>query len=382
YVNGQRDEHRGYYYENAVIHKEGLGFRGFGRITTSDYIRGRSYLQEYDPYNFGILKVDDSPGSRTTNTWSVSVHSNKIAKIRLTNQSVLNRLTNQTVTSTYLHDTYGNVTKATVNFGGGLTTVTDQTYYNSTSGSIYLIGQPLVKTVTNTRGGSSWIDKETFTYNSVRLPVTRVARTGTTGGQKTGETRWTYDTYGNVLSELSAPYNVTEFLGNTYTYDAAGRYIATVTNALSQTTTYSNYNPYGNPRTVRNYKNQATTRTFDVWGREMTARYPDATTDTTTFTWGGGGLYMVNNKTTGTPATSTQYDALNREVRTGNQRFDGQWQYIETEYDTFGRISRTSLPFRGTSAAHWNTYAYDNYDRPTMLTAASGKISSWVYAGL
>ncbi|PRD47252.1 RHS repeat-associated core domain-containing protein [Sphingobacterium haloxyli] len=382
YVNGQRDEHRGYYYENAVIHKEGLGFRGFGRITTSDYLRGRSYLQEYDPYNFGILKVDDSPGGRTTNTWSVNVQSNKIAKIRLTGKSVLNRLTNQTVTSTYLHDTYGNVTKATVNYGGGLTMVTDQTYYNSNSGSIYLIGQPLVKTVTNTRGGSSWIDKETFTYNTVRLPATRLTHTGTAGNQKTGETRWTYDTYGNVLSELSAPYNVTEFLGDTYTYDAAGRYIATVTNALSQTTTYSNYDPYGNPRTVRNYKNQATTRTFNVWGGAATARYPDATTDTTTFAWGGAGLYVVNNKSTGTPATVTQYDALNREVRTGNQRFDGQWQYTDTEYDTFGRINRTSLPFRGASAAHWNTYAYDNYDRPTVITEASGKMTSWSYSGL
>ncbi|TYR37429.1 endonuclease [Sphingobacterium phlebotomi] len=382
YVNGQRDEYRGYYYENAVIHKEGLGFRGFGRITTSDYLRGRSYIQEYDPYNFGILKVDDSPANRTINTWSVSVESNKIAKIRLTNQSVLNRLTNQTVTSTYLHDTYGNVTKATVNYGGGLNTVTDQTYYNSVTGSIYLIGQPLVKTVTNTRGGSSWIDKETFTYNTVRLPATRITHTGTAGNQKTGETRWTYDSLGNVLSELSAPYNVTEFLGNTYTYDAAGRYVATVTNALSQTMTYSNYDPYGNPRTIRNYKNQATTRTFTVWGGAATARYPDATTDTTTLAWGGVGLYIVNNKSTGNPATVTQYDALNREVRTGNQRFDGQWQYTETEYDTFGRISRTSLPSRGTSAAHWNTYAYDNYDRPTMLTAASGKTTSWSYSGL
>src|SRR5690606_2896927 len=30
----------------------------------------------------------------------------------------------------------------------------------------------------------------------------------------------------------------------------------------------------------------------------------------------------------------------------------------------------------------WNTYAYDSYDRPTTLTSASGKISSWSYSGL
>lgn len=382
YVNAQRREQREYYYENAVIQKQGLGFRGFGRITAYDMVRGRSYTQEYDPYNFGILKSADSPTARTTNTWSVTVQSNKIAKIGLTNQSALNKLTSNTVTSAYLHDTYGNVTKETVNYGSGLTKVTDQTYYNSVSGSIYLIGQLLSKAVTNTRAGSSWIDKETFTYNAVRLPITRITHTGTGGNQKTGETRWTYDSYGNVLSELSAPYSVTEFVGNTYTYDGSGRLIATVTNALSQTTTYSNYDRYGNPRTVRDYKNRTTTNGFDVWGRLVDVSYPDATTETTAIAWGGLGLYTISRSATGTPTTITHNDARNRELRSGNQRFNGQWQYVDTEYDSYGRVQRTSLPFRGTSATHWNTYAYDSYDRPTVLTAASGNIRSWSYSGL
>lgn len=46
----------------------------------------------------------------------------------------------------------------------------------------------------------------------------------------------------------------------------------------------------------------------------------------------------------------THYDALGREIRSGTQRFDGQWQYVDTEYDSYGRPYRTSLPFRGTSA--------------------------------
>ncbi|WP_185210780.1 FG-GAP-like repeat-containing protein [Sphingobacterium mizutaii] len=382
YVDAQRKEQREYYYENAVIQKQGLGFRGFSRITAYDYVRGRSYTQEYDPYNFGILKSADGPTAKTTNTWSVIVQSNKIAKVLLSNQSALNKLTNNTVTSAYLHDTYGNVTKETINYGSGLTKVTDQTYYNSVSGSIYLIGQPLVKTVTNTRAGSSWIDKETLTYNTVRLPVTRITHTGTSGNQKTGETRWTYDAFGNILTETSAPYNVTEFTGNTYTYDASARYIATITNALSQTTTYSNFNPYGNPRTIKDFKDRTTTNSFDVWGRLINVSYPDATTETTTIAWGGQGLYTVSKSATGTPTTNTHNDARNREVRSGNQRFNGQWQYVDTEYDSYGRVQRTSLPFRGTSATHWNTYAYDSYDRPTVLTAASGNIRSWSYSGL
>jgi len=382
YVDAQRKEQREYYYENAVIQKQGLGFRGFSRITANDYVRGRSFTQEYDPYNFGILKSADDPTAKTTNTWSVNVQSNKIAKVLLSNQSALDKLTNNTVTSTYLHDTYGNVTKETVNYGSGLTVVTDQTYYNSVSGSIYLIGQPLVKTVINTRAGSSWIDKETLTYNAVRLPVTRIIHSGTDGNQKTGETRWTYDPFGNVLSELSAPYNVTEFTGNTYTYDASGRYAATATNALLQTTTYTNFDAYGNPRTIKDYKNRTTTNNFNVWGRLVSVQYPDATIETTSLAWGGLGLYTVSRASTGKPNYITHIDALNRDVRSGNQRFNGQWQYVDAEYDTYGRIRRTSLPFIGTSATLWDTYTYDNYDRPTALTEASGRTSSWSYAGL
>ncbi|RNC63271.1 FG-GAP-like repeat-containing protein, partial [Proteiniphilum sp. X52] len=382
YVNGTRNEYKEYRYDNAVIHKQGRGFCGFGRIMINDNMRGRYYTQEYDPYNFGILKSDESPTSKVTNTWTVSVQSNKIAKIRLTNRSALNRLTNQTVTTAYVYDTYGNVTKESVNYSGGVTAVTDQTYYNSTSGSIYLIGQPVAKTVTNTRAGSSWIDKETFTYNSVRLPLTRITHTGSTGTNKTRETRWTYDANWNVASEKSAPYNVTEFLGDTYTYDSSGRYIASVTNALEQNTEYADFDRYGNPRIIYDHRRRVTRYGMDGWGRTNTVYYADGITETTAFAWGGAGLYTVTKTVTGSPAVITHYDALGREIRSGNQRFDGQWQFVDTEYDTYGRISRTSLPFKGTSATQWNNYNYDNYDRPTRVTAASGKTTSWSYSGL
>jgi RHS repeat-associated protein len=381
-MNGQRIQNTEYRYENAVIHKQGRGFCGFGRITTIDNTRGRHYSQEYDPYNFGILKVDDSPTAKITNTWSVNVQSNKIVKIRRTNSSALNNLTSQTVTSTYLYDTYGNVTRETLNYGGGVTAVTDQTFYNSTSGGLYLIGQPLNRTVTNTRGGSSWIDKEAYTYNDVRLPLTRITYTGTSGTAKTGETRWTYDTNWNVASEISAPYNVTEFLDNTYNYDTTGRFIASVTNALGQNTEYADHDEYGNARIVYDHKRRVTRYYIDAWGRPLTIYYPDGITESTVLSWGGEGLYTVTSQATGSPSLATHYDALGREIRNGNQRFDGQWQYVDTQYDSYGRPYQTSLPFKGSSATLWNSYTYDSYDRPTRLTEASGKTTSWSYNGL
>lgn len=383
YLNGQRNEHFGYRYENAVIHKQGRGFCGFGKVTIADYVRGQYSTQEFDPYNFGVLKSMESPTGKTTNTWSISVQSDKIAKIKLTNISSLDKLTNQTVTSTNVYDAYGNVTKETIDYGGGITKVTDQSYYNSSSETIYMLGQPIRKTVTNKRAGSSWVDKETYTFNEKRLPLTKISYTGTDGAYKVEETRWTYDSNWNVVSEKSAPYGyVTASLEKAYTYDSSGRFLATATNTLGQTTTYSNYDAYGNPKTIRDYKNRITTHNYDVWGRLISTSYPDGTTESTALAWGGKGLFTVTKTATGQPTTVVHNDALGREVRSGNMRFDGQWQYTDTEYNARGQVSRTSLPFKGTSATQWNSYTYGSYDRLTRLTLASGKYSTWSYSGL
>lgn len=195
------------------------------------------------------------------------------------------------------------------------------------------------------------------------------------------ETHWQYDSHGNVVSETTAPYGATEFVGNTCTYDSDGRYLLTKTDALGHTTTYSGYNKFGKPTTVKDYRNRTTTFAYDAWGNLVTTTSPDGTVEQTTVAWGGAGLYTVTRTATGKPETVIHYDALSREIRSGVKRFDGQWQWTDREYDSKGRLSRTSLPYRGTTAAYWNTYAYDEYNRPVSLTEASGKISTWSYSG-
>ncbi|HBK30288.1 MAG TPA: hypothetical protein DDZ78_01520, partial [Porphyromonadaceae bacterium] len=93
----------------------------------------------------------------------------------------------------------------------------------------------------------------------------------------------------------------------------------------------------------------------------------------------GSGLYTVTTTATGQPAIVTHYDALEREIRTGNQRFDGQWQFVDKTYNRKGQLEKVSLPFKGSSPSLWNTYAYDSYNRPTDLTEASGKTTTWSY---
>lgn len=195
------------------------------------------------------------------------------------------------------------------------------------------------------------------------------------------ETQWEYDSYGNVISEKKAPYGATTFTGSTYAYDETGRYLVSSTDPLGHTTTYAGYNKFGKPTNVTDHRGRTTVYTYDEWGNLIKTEHPDGTIEETIMDWGGQGLFTVTSTASGNPTVITHYDALGREIRTGTQRYNSQWQYVDKIYDSKGRLQKESLPFRGASASYWNEIAYDDYNRKTRLTEASGKYSIWSYTG-
>lgn len=378
-----------------VVHRTGLGFCGFERRTSTDRLTGMVRVETYNPELFGVTTsvVTKTTGGTQTGsssyTWARNEGTNHVTNPRLTSSSETNSLTGVTVSSSYTYDSYNNPISVTASYGSALTESTVMTYSNTVSTSLYLTGLPLTRTVTRTRGSSVWKDKEVYTYGSNHLPATRITYTGTAGDQKTGETRWTYDGYGNVLTEKSAPYSATEFIGNTYTYDSAGRFVSTKTNALGQTTTYSSYNKFGLPAGVTDYRSRTTSFTYDDWGECTGETRPDGTSVQTTYGWETGSsstYHYVQKAETGKPSSRAVYDAAGREYRSGSVRFDGNWQYVEKKYGADGLLLKESLPYKDVSGSdstrYWNTYAYDVHKRPVSLTEASGRVSSWSYSGL
>lgn len=193
------------------------------------------------------------------------------------------------------------------------------------------------------------------------------------------ETRWQYDSIGNITSKMYAPYGATEFSGRTYTYDSEGRYMTTETDELGHTTSFSEWTKFGKPGIVCDYRNRSTYYLYDNWGNEVRKTLPDASVVQTDISWGGLGLYMVSHTATGSPDAITHYDALGRELRTEAKRFDGQWKCVDKRYDNKGRMSGITLPHCRDSVSYWNTYSYDAYNRLDTLVAASGKLSTWTY---
>ena len=372
-----------YSYFGAVMHRTGLGFCGFEKVKTIDYVNNITTEEERNPQLFGVTTKITSPTAEATYSYFANMDiSTKKANPQMYHSSETDKLTNTTQIRSYVYDAYNNPTYVSTSFDNinATTSVSTQTYYSSINSWLYLIGQPLLKTVTATRSGESWISKEEISYYPSRLPQSSITYTGSNGDKKTGETRWEYDENWNIYSEKSAAYDNTSFLGKTYEYDLSGNYVTAETNALNQTTTYGNFDKYGNAATVTDHKGNSTTRTFDEWGQSVCIAYPDSVIENVAVAWGGVGLYTVTKTATGKPTTITHYDELDREIRSGNKRFDGQWQYADKVYDDKGRVEKISLPYRSITSL-WNAYTYDTYNRPLTLTEASGKITSWSYNG-
>ncbi len=381
-VNDDKPVHRRRFsYKGAVMHRTGLGFRGF-EVTNVEDVVTNSFTREYhDIEKLGLTTHIETREHEVDMTYEKTAFtSDGVCNPVLTRSVETNKLTGVKKETQLFYDAFNNPTRQRISFGNGnIYTESVQTYRNVTTSDRYLVGLPLAKATTSGRDGNTWTTREECVYNAQWMPERQVTYAN---GNKTGETRWTYDAHGNVTSEKSAPYNVTELLGNTYTYDAIGRNLLTKTNALGQTTTYAEYDKWGQAHRITDHKGRTTTIVTDAWGKPVSTTSPDGITTTTTTAWGGKGLYTIAKTITGKPKTIAHYDALEREVRKGNMRFDGKWQFVDNAYDYKGRLAKTSLPFKGDAPTLWTTYEYDKYDRPIKQTEASGKTTTWSYVGL
>ena len=374
-------KHLRYTYSGAVAHRTGFGFVGFENTRVDEGMSENYTKERHDPEHLGVTTHIETREKDVYMSYANAfLAPNKTCNPLLMSLTEDFKLTGVWKETLFRYDEFNNLTQQRTSFDeDNLYTEEGQSYRNIVTPERYQLGLPLTKTTTSGRNGSTWTTREEITYNAEWRPE---RQTTYINGNKTGETHWTYDAHGNMASEKSVPYNVTELLGNTYTYDASGRNLLTKTNALGQTTTFADYDKWGQPHRIIDHKGKATTIVTDAWGKPTSTTSPDGVTATTTTAWGGKELYTIAKSVTGQPDVIVHCDALGREVRKGNRRFDGKWQFVDNVYDVKGRLEKTSLPFKGDAPTLWATYEYDEYDRPVKFTEASGKATTWSYAEL
>jgi len=425
-----------YLYWDAVWNSRGLGFCGFGKTLVTDGVNLVYTTTRLNPEKFGIAEEINTSKNSTGTPYSSVVNtyddnSTTYGKLnpRLTKSVSSNILTGIETTTTYTYGSYdlpkSILTRRRIGSGTAKTEQIARTYQNSVNSTKYALGIVTEESVIREGDGTStlkWKERTVYTRDSFYRPMLKKHYVGKYGFERTplqpfdslnilsggtaqpnahvidtsglipfdrhydatnlvSEVQWQYDANGNVISEKTAPYGATEFTGNTYTYDNSGRYLSRKTDPLGCYIAYNNYNKFGKPQVVVNDRGLVSYYSYDDWGNMTEVTRPDGGSEHTAISWGGSGLYTVTSTATGSPETVTHYDAQGREIRIGEKRFDGQWRWVDRTYDNRGRLYKVSLPYRGTSAAYWNTYAYDQYNRPISLTEASGKVSSWSYAG-
>ena len=379
YVTG-----REYEYEDAILNKEGLGFLCFGKTMTTDLVSDKLYSETRDPGLMGMTTDLETPSSRTQLQWSYLNEGNKARNYRVDSCTETDQLTGGVKTTTFSYDSFNQPTTKSVLFASsGSREITSTSYSNLVSPTRYRIGLPYVTMLTRRRGNDIWQDRTVITYSTQKeLPIHQWKYTGLGGQNKTEETVWTYDVHGNVLTQQVKHFNAETALTSSFTYSSDGQDLLSETSPDGLITQYAQYNRFKKPYRVTDPLGNVRQYEYDDWGNSVMIQYATGDVDTTIVTWGGAGVYLIENRSSGKPITRTHYDAVGREIRSEVRRFDGQWQKTDKEYDNRGRLFRVSLPFRGNSASLWNTYTYDNYDRPIQVTSASGNNHTWVYDGL
>jgi RHS repeat-associated protein len=144
---------------------------------------------------------------------------------------------------------------------------------------------------------------------------------------------------------------------------AAGQFPTAGTNALGHAEAREFDPRFGSVTKLTGPNGLATTWTYDAFGRRASETRADGTTINWAYTNCGAcpthGRYFVTETSANAPTRSSYFDALNREIRSEVQGFDGTLIRKDTEYDNLGRVARVSKPYYAGATPVWTTFQYD-----------------------
>lgn len=213
-------------------------------------------------------------------------------------------------------------------------------------------------------------------------------------------TVYTFDAFGNKLTATVSGPGIASRTTTT-AYDVKGRFTVTNTNALGHSETVVSDPAFGNVLNQTGPNGLTTTWQYDSLGRKILETRADGTKTSLAYTYCSGvaggsatcpthGAYVVtvtplkaDGVTANGPVSKTYFDGMGRELASDTEGFDGSAIRTATEYDSFGRVARTSRPyFLAGGTPRWGVTTYDALGRPLTVTAPDGSEMSFAYHGL
>jgi RHS repeat-associated protein len=391
-----------YSYKNLRMHKQGKGFICFEEIRVTDSDKQQKTItkygyetpnhhQYYYPYivKQSVLTLSNDTVSTVTFTNNCLTMGTKRYFPYLSSQTQTNHLTGDVLTTTFSDWEYANPKTIVKNYGGGISETTSIVYQNTINNNVYITGLPQTVETVKAKGEQSWKDKVVTEYNAQFLP-SKITTYTNDGSKKTGSRSFTYDTFGNGLTDTARNYNSTHPLVTKRSFSPDGRFLMKETDLIGLSVNYQ-YDPRGRLQSVTDHKNNQIYFEYDAFGRQTKQINPDGTETSSILSWESAfenwelipddASYSITQTATGKPTLKMIYDATGREIRKFESRFDGSLLKIDKRYDSRGRLWKESMPYKTLNASLWNIYAYDSYNRLISITHASGKVDSWVYNG-
>lgn len=372
-----------YKYTNAVFHRTGLGFRGFQQIETTDFDNNKLKTRStFDPTFMGAEVKTETPTDTIVRSYVLDVNTDKTFVLKLQKENDLNVL-NQTETKVeYTYDAYGQVLNSITSKGSSFTEYHNLEYQNIDSSNKYLLGLLTTDTTMTICNDSICSREMTIEYDENNMPVNK---TTFFNDMPVSEERFAYDVKKRLIKHERRPYESTDWLSNTYTYNSMGQLLRDASD-IGLYVDYQYDEVTGLLKSSTDHKGRVTQNEYDEWGNLLVTYRPDGSKKQIVTRWSDEeepGLFCVTVSVTGQPIVKTYYDLMGRVVRNSQIRFDGKELKTDKVYNVkTGLLERESQPTTDDVPNHWNTYSYDNFFRQTSISYTSGKVDSCAYGVL
>jgi RHS repeat-associated protein len=219
------------------------------------------------------------------------------------------------------------------------------------------------------------------------------------------ETAYTYDAYGNkTAATVSSPAIGAAAIvprSSSTAYDARGQFPVSSTNALNQSETRVVDARFGAVSSLAGPNGLTTQWQYDNFGRKVLEIRADGLRTKWEYLYcsgvnggaavcPGGAKYLLqvtplaaDGVTQNGPWSKTYVDALEREIKSETQGFDGISVIAKnTEYDSLGRVSRVSNPYYNGQPMLWTVPTYDALGRIVASTLPDSTQTIIAYNGL
>lgn len=216
-----------------------------------------------------------------------------------------------------------------------------------------------------------------YTWNTNRTPNTQTVQSGVANQQNL--TAYGYpasNNYGLPTSvTVTASGDAAGPRQTSTTYSADGYFPATVTNPLSHQVSTSLRASDGQPTLVTDANGLRTLYQYDAFGFNTLTQFRGATDGDyvapdrkSSLVWcaTGGiscfqpGVYRVYVVQDGSSSTVNDFDALGHETGRAHRLMDGTWSGIYKQYDSAGRLTAESAPYRSGTTRYYTLY--EGYD--------------------